>query len=140
MSLDGEAGPQRSGPHRRLPEAANTEHRRRYVVTSIVTVVVCVTPPPLPVTVIVRFPSGATLLAFTVMVDVPAPGFAIELGAKLTLRLPSPEADKLIGESKPPEIVVVIVDFAEPSLATLIEPGDALTVKLPVPVTFRKTM
>jgi len=62
----------------------------------------------------VRFPGLAFRLALTVIVDVPAPGAAMELGLKVTVTpLPPPEADKLIGESKPPEIVVVMVDVPE---------------------------
>ena len=48
--------------------------------TSSVTVVVWVTPPPVAVMVMVRFPSLAFLPARTVMVEVPEPGAAIELG------------------------------------------------------------
>ena len=94
------------------------------------TVVVCVTPPPVPVIVIVWFPSAANLPTLTVMVDVPAPGAAMGLGAKVTVwRLPCPEADKVIAELKPPEIVVVIVEVPELPLATLIDEGDAPMVK-----------
>jgi len=107
-----------------------------------VTVVVCVTPPPLPVMVIVRFPVLAVRLALTVMVDVPEPGAAIELGLKDTVTpLPPPEADKLIAELKPPEMAVVIVDVPELPLATLMDVGDALMVKLgAVPVTVSITV
>lgn len=76
------------------------------------------------------------------MVDVPAPGAAMELGLKVTLcAFPCPEADKLIAELKPPETVVVIVDVPELLRATLIDVGDALTVKFGVvPVTVRETV
>ena len=66
-----------------------------------------------------------------VMVDFPAPGAAMELGVKVTLSLlPSNAVDKVIAESKPPEIVVVIVEVPELPLAMLIEEGDAPMVKL----------
>jgi hypothetical protein len=78
----------------------------------------------------------------TVMVDVPEPGAAMELGLKLTTRPPSaPEADKLTAELKLPETAVVIVDVPEPPLATLNDEGDALIVKSGVgPVTVRETV
>ena len=84
----------------------------------------------------------AFLLTVTFMVDVPEPGAAMELGLKLTLRpVPSPEADKRIAELNPPEIAEVIVEVPELPLATLIEVGDALRVKLgAVPVTVRETV
>ena len=48
------------------------------------------------------------------MVEVPEPGAAIGFGLKLTLCvLPSPEADKVMGELKPPETAVVIVAVLE---------------------------
>jgi hypothetical protein len=92
--------------------------------------------------VIVWFPSLALPPTLTVMVDVPEPGAATELGLKVTVwRLPSPEADKVIAELKPPEIAVLIVEVPELPLATLIDVGDALMVKLGVvPVTVRETV
>ena len=109
---------------------------------SRVTVVVCVTPPPLAVIVMVRFPGLPFLPTLTVMVDVPEPGAAMELGLKVTVwALPCPEADKLIAELKPPEMPVVILDVPELLRATLIDVGDALMVKLGVvPVTVRETV
>jgi hypothetical protein len=108
----------------------------------IVTVVVCVRPPPEPVTVIVRVPVLARLPTVTVIVEVPEPGAAIELGLKLIVTLlPPPEADSPIAELKPPEIAVVIVDLPELPLAMLIDVGDALIVKLGfVPVTVSLTV
>lgn len=65
------------------------------------------------------------------MVEVPAPGAAMELGLKVTFwALPSPEADKAIAPSKPPEMAVVMVEVPELPLATVIVVGDALIVKL----------
>jgi hypothetical protein len=110
--------------------------------TSRVTFVVFLTPTPLPVMVIVRLPVLARLATRTVMVEVPEPGAAIELGLKLTVTLlPSPEADSAIAESNPPEIVVVIVEVPELPRATVMEVGEALIVKLGVvPVTVSDTV
>ena len=54
---------------------------------------------------------------------------------------PCPEAVKVIAELKPPAIVVVMVEVPELPLATLIDAGDAETVKLGVvPVTVKDTV
>lgn len=76
------------------------------------------------------------------MVDDPAPGAAMELGLKLTVTLlGSPLADKAIAELKPPEIVVVMVDWPEFPGLIVSDVGDALMVKLgDVPVTVRETV
>ena len=102
--------------------------------------VLWVTPPPVPLMVMVRFPVVALLPTVTVIVDVPEPGAGIELGLKLTLtRDPWPLADKAMAELKPPEIAVVIVDFPELPRATLSD--EALMVKLGfVPVTVSVTV
>ena len=107
-----------------------------------VTMVVCVMPPPLAITVMVRLPIRARELVFMVMVELPEPGAAMELGLKVTVSpLPSPEADKLIAELKPPETAVVIVEVAELFLPRVTELGDALTVKFgETPVTFNETV
>jgi hypothetical protein len=87
-------------------------------------------PPPVAVMAIVWFPVDALLLALIVMVDVPPPGPAIELGLKVTVSpLPSPDADKLIAESKLPETVVVIVEVPELLRVTDNDVGEAETVK-----------
>ena len=107
------------------------------------TVVVCVTPSPVAVIVILWFPTKAFLLTLTVMIELPDPGAAMELGLKVTVcRPPSPVADKEIAESKPPDTKVVIVELPEPGLATLIVAGDALRVKPldVVPLTVSKTV
>jgi hypothetical protein len=63
-----------------------------------------------------------------VMVEVPAP--VIEVGLKvMVLALPSPVADKVIAESKPPVTVVVIVTLPELLRSMLIEVGEALMEK-----------
>jgi len=105
-----------------------------------VTVVVSVTPPLLPVMVIVWSPSPALLPTVTVMVEVPAP--ANMFGLKLTVTpVGWPVADKVMALLKPPETTVVIVEVPELPLATLIDAGAALMVKLAVvPVTVRETV
>jgi len=76
------------------------------------------------------------------MVDEPEPGAAMELGLKLTVTLLGwPLADKAMAESKPPEIVVVMVEWPEFPGLTVIDVGEALMVKLGlVPVTVRETV
>ena len=102
----------------------------------------CVTPPPLAVIVIVRLPSLERELTRMVMVDVPEPGAAMELGLNVTVwPLPCPEADKVIAELNPPEMLVAIVEVPEPPLATVSDLGDALMVKFgETPVTVRETV
>jgi len=54
----------------------------------------------------------------------------MELGLKVTVWLfPCPEADKVIAESKLPEMVVVIVAVPDELLATVIDAGEAEMVK-----------
>ena len=76
------------------------------------------------------------------MVDDPEPGAGMELGLKLTVTLLGwPLADKEMAESKPPEIVVVIVEWPEFPGSIVSEVGDALMVKLGlVPVTVSETV
>ena len=87
--------------------------------------------------VMVRVPVDALRLTVTVIVEVPEPGAAMELGLKDTVTpLPAPEADKLIPELKPPETAVVIVEVPELRRATVRDVGDAPIEKLGfVPVT-----
>lgn len=77
-----------------------------------------------------------------VIVDVPEPGAPIVLGLKLTVTLlGSPLADKEMLELKPPEIVVVIVEWPEFPGLMVSDVGDALMVKLGlVPVTVSDTV
>ena len=90
----------------------------------------CVTPPPVPVIVITRYPTEEIVPAVTVMVEVPAPGAGIGFGLKVTVwRGPCPEAVKLTPELKPRETVVVTVKVVEAPLATYRIEGDALMVK-----------
>ena len=106
------------------------------------TVVLCVTPPPLPVTVIVVVPLLAFLAAVIVMTDDPVPGAGMGFGLKLTVtRPPWPEADNEIAELKPFKAVVLIVELPELPRATVSELGEALMLKSGVtPVTVRETV
>jgi len=109
-----------------------------------VTVVVCDRLPAVPLIVTVRVPVLDLLPTRIVIVEVPAPGAAIELGLNVTeLLLPAPEADRLIDELNPPEIAVVIVEVPvpEPLLEIVIDAGAAVMLKFGfVPVTFRVTV
>ena len=109
-----------------------------------VNVVVCVKLPAVPFIMTVRDPVLDLLPTRIVMVEVPAPGAAIELGLNVTvLLLPAPEADRLIAELNPPEMVVVIVvvPVPEPLFDIVIDAGAAVMAKFGfVPVTFRETV
>lgn len=92
--------------------------------------VVCVSPPPVPVTVIVLVPVGALLPTVIFMVEDPVPGAGIGFGLKLTVtRPPCPEADNEIAELNPFKAVVLIVELPEVPRVTVIEDGEALIVK-----------
>src|SRR5271169_7035367 len=81
------------------------------LMTVRVTVVLCCTPPPLPVTVMGYVPVGVLLPTVIVMVELPAPGAGIVLGLKLTVvPVGAPELERLMELLKPPTIVVVMVD------------------------------
>jgi len=96
-----------------------------------VNLVVWVMPPPVPVIVMLCLPSFAVLPTEIVMVEVPAPGAGMGFGLKVTFwAVPSPEADKVIGPLKPPEIVVVTVAVPELPWARVRVLGDTLMVKL----------
>ncbi len=87
----------------------------------------CVTPPPLPVTVIVVVPLLAFLAAVIVMTDDPVPGAGMGFGQ--------------IAELKPFKAVVLIVELPELPRATVSELGEALMLKSGVtPVTVRETV
>lgn len=98
-----------------------------------VTVVVCVMPPPMPVTVIGYVPIAVVEATAMVIVEVPDPGAAMDGGVKLTVTPAGcPVADKATAELKPPEIATVTVDVPLLPGATDTEPGDADTVKVGV--------
>ena len=69
-------------------------------------------------------------LAFTVMIDVPLPGAASELGLKVMVSPePCPEADSVTAELKLPAAVTVRVVVAELLRATEREAGEAEIVR-----------
>ena len=94
------------------------------------TVVLCETPPPLALIVIVDVPVVAVLLAVNVSVELPEPGAAIDVGLKLAVTpAGSPLAESETAELKPPETVVETVVVFVPPCATDTEVGDALRAK-----------
>lgn len=99
-------------------------------------------PPPFAVMVIVRVPVAARLPAVTVMVELPDPGAAMGLELKVAVwELPSPEAERVIAELKPPEMAVVIVAVPDELLAIVIAPGEAAIEKPATPeVTVSETV
>jgi len=94
-----------------LGEALMAKLALEAVVTVRVTVVVWLMPPPKPVTVMGYVPATVVEATAMVMVEVPEPGAAIDVGLKVTVTPAGwPVADKPMGESKPPETAVVIAD------------------------------
>src|ERR1700680_1934671 len=96
-------------------------------------VVVVVTPPPVPLMVIVKVPDVAVLDTLIRTAAVPEPP-TMELGTQATVTPAGcPEADKAIVELKPPEGVAVILESKPPPpRATLTLLGFAARVKLRV--------
>ena len=102
-------------------------------VTASVTVAVWVIPPPVPVTVIMYDPAATLEATATLMVELPEPGAAMDVGLKDTVTpLGCPLADRPTAELKPPETAVVMVDVPLLPCATVTEVGDADIVKLGV--------
>jgi hypothetical protein len=93
-------------------------------------VVLCETPPPLALIVIVDVPVAAVLLAVNVNVELPEPGAAIDVGLKLAVTpAGSPVAESETAELKPPETVVETVVVFVPPSATETVVGEALRAK-----------
>ena len=101
-----------------------------------------VTPPPVPVTVMVRVPVVALAATLICMAACPVPGAGMVEGLKRTRTFaPCPEAVKPIDELKPPVAVVAILTRPMPPRVIVIVLGIAARVKLPVvPVTVRLTV
>ena len=75
-------------------------------------------------------PIAAPLPTLIVIVEVPEPGAAIEVGLNVTFCAPPcPEVDKVIAESKLPSAVVVMVTLPVAPWASVIAAGDALILK-----------
>jgi hypothetical protein len=93
-------------------------------------VVLCETPPPLALSVIVDVPATAVLAAVKVSVELPEPGAAMDVGLNAAVTpVGSPLAESDTTELKPPETVVEIVLVPELPAATERLVGDALSVK-----------
>jgi hypothetical protein len=101
------------------------------LVTVKATLVVCVTPPPEPVTVMVYVPVAVVEGTVKVRVEVPEPGAAMDEGLKPTVTpLGWPVADRAIALLNPPETAVVIVEVPLLPCTTETELGEAEMVKL----------
>lgn len=90
----------------------------------------------MPVMVMVYVP--ATVFEFTlrVIVEVPEPGAAMDVGLKATVTpLGCPAADKATAALNPPETAVVIVDAMLLPWGTETEPGEAEMLKSGAEVT-----
>jgi hypothetical protein len=108
--------------------------------TSRVTVVVCFVLPLVPVTVMVWSPVEALRPTVIFMVEEPAPVMVVGLN-ETELALPSPEAESVIGESKPPVVVAVMVTSPDALRAMVMEVGLALMENpAVVPVTVSETV
>ena len=91
---------------------------------------VCVTPPPVAVTVIGYEPVTAVDATVKVSVDEPEPGAAMEAGLNAAVTpAGSPLAVSAIAEFRPPETAVVIVDVPLLPCATETEAGETDSVK-----------
>ena len=113
-----------------LSDEGDAEMLKLGAVTVRVTVVLCVMPPPLPVTVMGYVPVGVLAPTVIVIVELPDPGAGIGLGLKLTVvPVGTPVALRLMALLKPPLIAVVIVDVPCCPCAMLSELGEAVMVK-----------
>jgi hypothetical protein len=99
-------------------------------VTVRLTVAVWVLLPPVPVTVMVEVPVAAEAATVMVIVELPEPGAAIEVGLKATVTpVGWPEAESATAELKPPATVVVMVTLPAVPWVIVAEVGDAAMVK-----------
>src|SRR6185295_432672 len=90
------------------------------------TVVEWVVPPPVPVTVIVYVPTAVEEPTVIVIVELPAPGAAIEAGLKATVTPAGwPEAESATALLKPPETAVVTVTLPAPPCTIEVDDGAA---------------
>ena len=94
------------------------------------TVVVCVVPPPVAVTVTFVVPVAAVLPAENVSVELPFPGAAMEVGLKLAVTpAGKPDADNVIDELNPPAAAVETDVLPELPWVTERLVGDVLKLK-----------
>ena len=114
-------------------EAESVKLPDEAAVTVSETTVVCVTPPPLPVTVIAYVPVVVVEATVKVTVELPEPGAAMDVGLKPTVTpVGWPVAVKATAELKPPEMAVVMVEVPLLPCATETEVGEAEIVKFGV--------
>lgn len=112
-------------------EAESVKFAATGAVTVSETVVVCVTLPPVPVTVIAYVPVAVVEATVIVNVEVPEPGAAIDVGLKPTVTpVGRPDAVKPMAALKPPETAVVIVELPLLPCTTETDPGEEEMVKL----------
>ena len=87
-------------------------------------------PPPVAVTVTLKVPAAAVLLAEIVSVELPLPGAGIEAGLKLAVTPDGrPEAESETAELNPPPVVTETVVVAELPWLMLNDAGEAATIK-----------
>lgn len=99
-------------------------------VTVRLTCAVWVTPPPVPVTVIGYVPAVVLEATVMVMVEVPEPGAAIEVGLKLTVTpVGCPEAVRATALLKVPVMALVMVEVPLLPAATVSDAGLAESEK-----------
>lgn len=114
-------------------EAVSVKLPETGAVTVNETLVVCVTPPPVPVTTIEYVPVAVVDATVMVMVEVPEPGAAMDVGLNATVTpVGWPDAVNATAALKPPETAVVIVDVPELPCTTETEVGEAEMVKFGV--------
>jgi hypothetical protein len=88
--------------------------------------VVCVTPPPLPVTVTEYVPVAVDVPTESVNVDEPPPGAAIDVGLNdAVVPLGTPEALSDTAALNPPLVVVLTVEVPAVPCVTEIDDGEA---------------
>jgi hypothetical protein len=94
------------------------------------TVVVCVSPPPVPVIVMLYVPVAALEATVNVAVEVPEPGEAMDAGLKPTVTPAGiPEAVRAMAELNAPEIAVLMVEVPLLPWTTETAVGEAEIVK-----------
>ena len=100
------------------------------LVTVRAIVAVCVTPPPLAVTVRLLVPAVAVLLAAKARADFPPLGVVMLVGLNVAVTPEgSPDTERESAELKPPLTVVAMVLLPEPPCATERLAGEAVTAK-----------
>ena len=94
------------------------------------TLTLCVTPPPLRVSVTFEVPTIAVLSALKVKVELPLPGAAIEVGLNAAVTpVGNPATDSATPELKPPLTDVEIDVLLDPPCVTSTLVGEAVTAK-----------